>query len=133
MNKIVIGSVIFTVLAIGGMMFLLRSSGSELPTVSTGTQTNAAIVEGKQVIQINAKGGYAPRNTIAQANTPTVLNVQTNGTFDCSSALTVPAVGFRKNLPASGVTSIEIPPQEPGATIKGVCAMGMYSFTVSFN
>ncbi|MBP7134286.1 cupredoxin domain-containing protein [Patescibacteria group bacterium] len=133
MNKMIALSILLTVFAIGGMVFLLRGNENASPVVSTGTQTNVAMVDGKQVIQINAKGGYVPRNTIAKANTPTVLNVQTNGTFDCSSALTVPAVGFRKNLPASGVTPIEIPPQQPGTTIKGVCAMGMYSFAVNFN
>ena len=95
--------------------------------------TNVSVVDGKQVIQINAKGGYAPRVTTAKANMPTVINVQTNGTYDCSSALTVAAVGFRKSLPASGVTPIEVPPQQPGATVKGVCAMGMYNFAVNFN
>ena len=121
-----------TVVAIGGIAVLLRNDGTEAP-VAVGNQTNVAITGGKQVIQINAKGGYAPRVTVAKANMPTVINVQTNGTFDCSSALTVPAVGFRKNLPASGVTQIEIPPQQPGATIKGVCSMGMYNFAVNFN
>ncbi len=132
MNKMIALSILLTIFAIGGIVFMLRGIENGSPVVSTGTQTNVAMVEGKQVIQIDAKGGYAPRNTIAKANTPTVLNVQTNGTFDCSSALTVPAVGFRKNLPASGVTPIEIPPQQPGTTIKGVCSMGMYSFAVNF-
>ena len=132
MNKIITGSIILTVIAIGGIAMLLRNGGTEAP-VATGNQANVAITGGKQVIQINAKGGYAPRVTVAKANTPTVINVQTNGTFDCSSALTVPMVGFRKNLPATGVTPIEIPPQQPGATIKGVCSMGMYSFAVNCN
>lgn len=133
MNKVIIGSVAFTVLAIGGIVALLRSNGTEIPIATTNGQTNVAVVDGKQVIQINAKGGYAPRVTIAKANTPTIINVATNGTYDCSSALTVAAVGFRQNLPANGVTPIEIPPQKPGTTIKGVCAMGMYNFAVNFN
>jgi plastocyanin domain-containing protein len=94
---------------------------------------NASVIDGKQVIEIKAKGGYAPRVTVAKANMPTVINVQTSGTFDCSSALTVPAIGFCTMLPSSGVTPIEIPPQQPGTTIKGVCSMGMYSFAVNFN
>lgn len=132
MNKVIISSVIVMFLAIGGIFMLLRNGGSNVPTNTNG-QTNVTIVDGKQVIQINAKGGYAPRVTVAKANMPTVINVQTNGTFDCSSALTVPTVGFRKNLPATGVTPIEIPPQQAGATVKGVCAMGMYNFAVNFN
>jgi len=132
MNKVITISLIFTVLAIGGIVMLLRNGGTET-SIATGSQTNVAVVDGKQIIQINAKGGYAPRVTTAKANMPTVINVQTNGTFDCSSALTVPAVGFRGMLPPSGVTPIEIPPQQPGATVKGVCSMGMYNFAVNFN
>ncbi len=132
MNKIITGLIILTVVAIGGIVMLLRNGGAETP-VATGNQANVTTVDGKQIIQINAKGGYAPRVTVAKANMPTVINVQTNGTFDCSSALTVPAVGFRKMLPSSGITPIEIPPQQPGTTIKGVCSMGMYNFAVNFN
>lgn len=132
MNKVIIGSLVVMVLAVGGIFVLLRSGSSDISTNTNG-QANVSVVDGKQVIQIHAKGGYAPRVTVAKANMPTVINVQTNGTFDCSSALTVPAVGFRKNLPATGVTPIEIPPQQPGTTIKGVCSMGMYNFAVNFN
>lgn len=132
MNKVIIGSLIVMVLAIGGIFMLLRSRPSD-PSTNTNGQTNVSVVDGKQVVQIKAKGGYAPRITVAKANMPTVINVQTNGTFDCSSALTVPAVGFRAMLPSSGVTPIEIPPQQPGTTVKGVCSMGMYHFAVNFN
>lgn len=130
MNKVIIGSLVVMVLAVGGIFMILR--GGNTPAGSTG-QANTSIVDGKQVIEIKAKGGYTPRVTMAKANMPTVINVQTNGTFDCSSALTVPAVGFRGMLPPSGITPIEIPPQQPGTTIKGVCSMGMYSFAVNFN
>ena len=132
MNKMIIGSLIITVIAIGGILKLLRSDTGSAPTNSNG-QTNVSIVDGKQIIEIKAKGGYAPRITTAKANIPTVINMQTNGTFDCSLALTVPAVGFRAMLPPSGTTPIEIPPQQPGTTIKGVCSMGMYNFAINFN
>ena len=125
-----IGSIIVTVLAISGIVWLLR--GNETGTTDAKLQTNVTIVDGKQVIQIRAKGGYAPRNTIAKANIPTIINVVTNGTYDCSAALNVPKVRFRQSLPASGATPIELPPQQPGATVRGVCAMGMYAFTVNF-
>lgn len=132
MNKVIIGSLVVMVFAIGGIFMLLRGGGSNMPVSST-SQTNVAVVDGKQIIEIRAKGGYAPRVTTAKANMPTVINIQTNGTFDCSSALTVPAIGFRAMLPSSGITPIEIPPQQPGTTIKGVCSMGMYNFAVNFN
>ena len=125
-----IGSLIVTVLAIGGIVVLFQ--GSDTGTTVPNPQTNITIVDGKQVIHIRAKGGYAPKNTVAKANMPTTINVVTNGTYDCSAALNVPGVGFQKYLPTSGTTPIEIPSQQPVATIRGVCAMGMYSFTVSF-
>ncbi len=132
MSKVLIGSVVVILLAVSGIFFLLRGDGSTSPIDPNG-QTHVSVVDGKQVIEITAKGGYAPRVTVAKANTPTVINVQTNGTFDCSSALTVPASGYRTMLPSSGITPIEIPPQQPGTTIKGVCSMGMYNFAVNFN
>jgi plastocyanin domain-containing protein len=90
------------------------------------------IVDGKQIITINAKGGYRPQSTIATADMPTAISVQTHGTFDCSSSLVFPSLGIHKILPPSGSTLIDIPPQPAGTTLKGLCAMGMYSFAVKF-
>lgn len=126
------GSLMVMVLAIGGVMIML--TGGVSSSVDTpNTQGNVTTTTDKQVIQIRVKGGYAPRNTVAKANIATVLNMTTNGTYDCSSALVIPSVGYRGNLPATGVTPIEIPPQAPGTVLKGLCSMGMYSFTVRFN
>lgn len=133
MNKGIIIALVIVVLMIGGIFMLSRGGTSKVPATSTSGQTNVSITDGKQVIQIKAKGGYSPRITVAKANMPTVIQVQTNGTFDCSTALTVPAIGYRAMLPSSGITPIEIPPQQPGTTIKGVCSMGMYSFAINFN
>lgn len=94
---------------------------------------NISIIRGQQVISINAKGGYWPKITHAQANLPTILKMDTRGTFDCSSALIIPNLNYRGNLPPSGETNIDIPPQKSGATIRGLCAMGMYNFTITFN
>lgn len=95
--------------------------------------TNISTVNGKQIIDITAKGGFFPRVTEAKANTPTILKVSTNGTFDCSSALIIKDLNFRKNLNPTGVTEIEVPPQKAGTKIQGVCSMGMYSFALNFN
>lgn len=125
-------SILVTVCAIVGIIVLLRNGGTTMPT-GASVQANVSIVDGKQVIQIDAKGGYTPRTTIAKANTPTVLNLKTNGTFDCSSSISIPSLGYSTNLPPSGTTSVEIPPQLAGTTINGVCTMGMYHFAVNFN
>lgn len=97
------------------------------------SQNNVSFVDGKQVITISAKGGYLPRITTAKAGVPTVMKVSTRGTFDCSSALVIPTLSYRNNLPPSGETLIDVPPQEPGSVLKGLCAMGMYNFQVRFN
>ena len=58
---------------------------------------------------------------------------KTDGTFDCSSALSIPSLSYRSHLPASGVTEVEVPAQKIGTDLKGICAMGMYNFSVKFN
>ncbi len=93
---------------------------------------NVTTSEGKQIIEITAKGGYAPRMTTAKANVPTILRIKTNSTFDCSSALRIPTLAYSNTLPATGVTDIEVPNQAIGTTLRGVCSMGMYHFEVSF-
>ena len=128
MKKIII-SIIAAVVFIGGAILLF--SGGTKP--ATTGQNNVSIVDGKQIVEINAKGGYSPRNTNAKANMPTVIKVTTNGTFDCSAVLTIPSMKYRAFLPPSGATEIEIPTQKSGSIIKGVCAMGMYNFAIQFN
>lgn len=98
--------------------------------------TNAApptVVDGTQIIEIAAKGGYSPRETKAQANVPSIIRMKTRGTFDCSSALLIPSLSYASYLPASGSTDIKVPPQEPGTVLRGMCGMGMYNFSISFS
>ena len=95
-------------------------------------QTYASVVGGSQTIEISAKNGYSPRVTTARANVPTELKIKTSGTFDCSSALSIPKLGYQTILPPSGETVVDVPPQAAGSTLKGLCSMGMYSFTIRF-
>ena len=95
-------------------------------------ENNVSIVDGKQIITIIAKGGYAPRITQAQANMPTVLNITTKSTFDCSSAIVIPQLNYPKNLSPMGTVSLNVPAQETNSTIRGTCAMGMYNFEIKF-
>ena len=101
-------------------------------TGGTAQANNVSVVAGQQTIEINAKDGYDPQLTTAKANLPTVLKIKSNGDFDCSSSLNIPKLGYRTVLPASGETAVDVPAQSPGSTLKGVCAMGMYSFTIRF-
>ncbi len=123
-------SIIVAGLLIGGAVLLVSSDKT---SESNTKADNVSVVDGKQIIEIGAKGGYAPKVSTAKADIPTILRVQTRGTFDCSSALIIPSIEYRANLPPSGVTEIEVSAQKSGATLQGLCAMGMYNFKVQFN
>ena len=128
--KLTVASVILALIFIGGAIIFARNGAKTDTAVS---KNNVSVADGKQIIEIDAKGGYSPSITIAKANIPTIIKVKTQGTFDCSSALVIQSIGYRANLPPSGETLIEVPPQEAGSTLRGMCAMGMYNFSVKFN
>jgi plastocyanin domain-containing protein len=98
------------------------------------SQTANVHMEGDtQIIEIDAKGGYSPKQTSAKANIPTVLRVKTDGTYDCSSAIRIPSLGYSKLMQPTGVTEITVPPQKKGTTLQGLCTMGMYNFKIGFD
>lgn len=104
------------------------------PTAETQVPTapTASIVDGVQVIDITAKGGYSPRVVVAKAGVPTVLRVITKGTFDCSASLVIPKLSYQNFLKASGTTDIAISAEQAQGTLQGLCSMGMYSFQIRF-
>jgi plastocyanin domain-containing protein len=108
-----------------------NSNGNSTGTTQEATVNNVSIVDGKQIIEINAKGGYTPRKSIAKAGIPTVLRFNTNGTFDCSSSVRIPSMNIFKSLPQSGSTDIDLNTQ-PAGTLNGSCGMGMYPFEITF-
>ena len=93
---------------------------------------NTEIKDGVQYITINAKGGYSPKISSGKAGIPTKLIVKTNGTYDCSAALSVNAVGFHKILKNTGEEIIDLGTPKTGEPIRGVCGMGMYNFLINF-
>jgi P-type Cu+ transporter len=117
------------VILMGGMFYLMHG---DKPSESTEVAT-ISDVAGKQTITITAKGGYTPSLVTAKANTATTLILKTNNTFDCSSAITIPSLNYKKNLPMRGETIVEIPAQEAGKEIDIICAMGMYSSKIKFS
>lgn len=92
---------------------------------------NVEVKDGVQYININARGGYTPRKSVAKADIPTVLRFNTNGTFDCSSSVRIPSMNISKMLSQSGSTDIDLGNPKLG-TLQGTCGMGMYSFEVEF-
>lgn len=132
MNKSTIIAIIIGGAFIVGA-FVLSDRDTNITVTDTVQPQNNVTVEGeKQVVAISAKGGYLPRMSEAKADMPTTLKIETTGTFDCSSALNLPAMNYQKNLPPTGITEIEIPPQPAGSTFEGLCGMGMYRFEIAF-
>lgn len=126
--KAIIVSILVAGILIGGTIMLTRNKGAN---TMVDNPSNVTIVDGKQIVVINAKGGYQPRMSVAQAGIPTVLRFDTNGTFDCSASVRIPSMNISKTLPQSGITDIEIGSQKV-ATLQGTCGMGMYPFEVEF-
>lgn len=121
-------ALIITTTLIGGalMLTLNKPSAPNQPVAN-----NVSIVDGLQIIDITAKGGYLPRTSTAKAGIPTILRFHTNGTFDCSSYIRIPSMGLSKNLPATGTFDIPISDPKAGPLV-GMCGMGMYPFQVNF-
>ena len=132
-TKITAISIFAAAILIGGIIIFIGWDSNLSDTASSQTINNVSMLDGKQIITINAKGGYFPKTTNAKAGIATAIKVDTQGTFDCSSAITIPALGYRNNLPPSGETLIDVPPQNAGTTLRGLCSMGMYSFAITFN
>jgi len=117
-------------LFIGGAFFLSNGNGGSKPPEEVNAN-NVSIVDGKQIIEIRAKGGYQPRKSIAKAGLPTILRFNTSGTFDCSSAVRIPSMNISKILPQSGATDIDLGTPKLGV-LQGSCSMGMYPFEIDF-
>ncbi|MEJ0063816.1 MAG: cupredoxin domain-containing protein [Alphaproteobacteria bacterium] len=113
-------------LALAGMTAFLVA-----PSIAYSENIPAA-PEKQQTITISAKNGYEPETSTAKANERLKLRVVTEATFDCSTTLVIPSLGYKARLPSTGLTEIDVPPQKPGTELTGLCGMGMYSFTVKF-
>lgn len=125
--KSTLTSIIVAAVLIGGA-FMLSMGNSAAPVANAN---NVTIVDGKQIIEIKAKGGYQPRKSIAKAGIPTIIRFDTKGTFDCSSSVRIPSMNISKALPQTGTTDIDIGNGQVG-TLQGTCGMGMYPFEVEF-
>lgn len=133
--------IIFSSILIAGLLIIMalvytNDNDADRLVVSTDEQAskeNVFMENGKQIVEITARGGYSPRVSEAKALIPTIIRMNTIGSLDCSSALSLPSIKYRQNLPMKGKTDIEIPPQKAGAKFRGLCAMGMYSFVINFN
>lgn len=128
--------IFIAIILAGGLIFIVGSAGKKTDTTKNPTgganMETIQIVDGKQIIEVTARGGYNPRDIVAKAGVPTILRMKTSGTFDCSAAFVVPSLGIQKMLPQTGVTDFEIPAQTSGSNINGTCGMGMYRLSIRF-
>ena len=125
MKLTVISILVAVVLIVGAILFTRGDTNTNVDA------NNVSVVNGKQIIEIRAKGGYQPRKSIAQAGLPTILRFDTNGTFDCSSSVRIPSLNISQILPQAGETDIDLGLPQIG-TLQGMCGMGMYRFEIEF-
>jgi len=128
-------SILLALVLIGGALFFTSDSRTNLSQNwnqnAAANGNNVTVVDGKQIIEITARGGYQPRKSVAQAGLPTIIRFNTSGSFDCSSSVRIPSLNISKLLPATGNTDIDIGSPQAG-TLQGMCGMGMYRFEVAF-
>ena len=126
--KSTIISIIVAIAIISGAFLLAKDSslgGTNLPA------NNVSIIDGKQIIEIRAKGGYQPRKSVARANLPTGLRFDGKGTFDCSLSVRIPSLNISQILSQGEKTDIDLGISKAG-NLKGSCGMGMYPFEIEF-
>jgi hypothetical protein len=132
-NKLlIIGAFIFALLISGSLLLTNQKSSGNSEQAEQTLGTSVINTDGKQIIELTAKGGYSPAILTAKADTETILRVKTTSTFDCSAALTIPSLNYTKMLPPTGTTDIALKPQPNGSKLEGTCSMGMYNFTLNF-
>jgi plastocyanin domain-containing protein len=121
-------SILISVMLIGWAFWVASPKADQ----KVDSVTSVSIVDGVQMIDITAKGGYSPRVVSAKAGIPTNLRVATNGTYDCSASLVIPKLSYQKFLQPTAIETITIPADKAEGTLQGLCSMGMYGFQIRF-
>jgi len=114
-----------------GIAFWIVPTNSEVDGGGLPAPT-AVIIDGTQIVDITAKGGYSPRVVVAKAGIPTVVRLATKDTFDCSASVVIPKLSYQKFLQPSGIEEIQITAEQATGTLQGLCSMGMYNFKIKF-
>lgn len=123
--------IVAVTLTILGLILLGGSPSAPAPSVS---DSSVVTIKGDvQYVDITAKaGGYYPKVINAKAGVKTVLRFKTERAYGCETAMTIPSLNIKKNLPPTGVTEIEIGNGQAGKDLLITCLMRMYSATVKF-
>ena len=130
MKGTIISIAIAVALIVGALFLANKNDVTDNLSLNTNAN-NVSIVDGKQIIEITARGGYQPRKSTAKEGIPTIIRFNTNGTFDCSSSVRIPGLNISRSLPQTGTTDIDIGSQKV-SVMRGTCGMGMYPFEIDF-
>lgn len=122
---------IFGVALIIGLSYLLLASNRTGISAEAGNES-VITEDGKQIMLMDANAGYTPNSFTVKAGVESVLRVTTNNTFDCSAFVSIPSLSIRRSLPITGITDIDLGSQPAGTTLRGMCSMAMYRFTIKF-
>ncbi|HEY4515335.1 MAG TPA: cupredoxin domain-containing protein [Candidatus Paceibacterota bacterium] len=123
---------IIAVVVAGLVIWLAISYSGNTSSPTVALANNVYLESGKQIVEIEARGGYTPAVSTASSSIPTILRMKTNGTFDCSSFVVIPVLNVQKILPQTGITDIDLGTPSSG-TLNGTCTMGMYRFVINFD
>ncbi len=126
--KAVIISILISVALVGVVIFISTENPLQKSKL---TVNNVSFIDGRQIVILEAKGGYVPRKSVARAGIPTIIRLNTVNTFDCSSVIRIPGLNIYQVLPQTGSTDINIGTPEAGLFV-GSCGMGMYPFEIDF-
>jgi sulfite exporter TauE/SafE len=87
--------------------------------------------EGEITVQVKNEG-YFPAVLKAPAGAALTLNLVTQETYSCALAFLIPSMDYYQVLPSTGVTKVDIPPQQAGTELFYTCSMGMYTGQIVF-
>ncbi len=102
------------------------------PGVDAFTQQDATPLSADTITIEAGDYGYTPNRVRAPANTTLTLNLVTKGTYSCARAFIIPGLDLSALLPATGVETLEIPPQKAGTRMQFTCSMGMFTGEIIF-
>jgi plastocyanin domain-containing protein len=128
MNKNIILSITACVILLVGAIYLF-SGNSDSPQ----NANNVTIKDGVQYVQIKVGGGYSPKVSTAKAGMPTKLVFNVGNAYDCSTSLSIKQLNYTKVLNPNSQEMEDAGTYKAGDKLQGVCAMGMYNFSVNFN
>jgi len=86
---------------------------------------------GRQVVEVNVRGGYDPDAIVARAGLPLRLVFTRNDDDVCSERVVFSDPRLDRRLAPTGTTIIDLPARPPGE-VRFTCGMGRYRGSIEF-